>query len=535
MNKLLLIGFFLLGFFGYAQEDAWVYFNDKPNAQSFLDNPLTMLTQRALDRRTAQGIALTVSDAPIEQTYIDQITAAEGIQVKAQSRWLNCLHIRGSVTDIEALTSLSFVNHIHYADHSLNAKMAQPRTINPVNKQLDTQEVFAYGNSLNQVSMLNAHLLHQQDYTGSGKIIAVLDSGFSAVNTIIPFNRMFNNGLYLGGYNYVGGNTDVFSTHNHGTMALSCMVGFVDGQLVGTAPNAQYYLFITEDVSAENPVEESYWVQAAEEADRLGADVISTSLGYFGYDNPNYSYTYADMTGDIAFASQGANIAFSKGMIVVASAGNSGNSANPHIGVPAEATNVLAVGAVQFDENYATFSSIGPSYDGRIKPDVMAKGQSTTLANTTGNVVTASGTSFSCPVMAGAIASFWQAVPWATNQQVVDFVRQSADRFMNPTDQYGYGIPDFQLALSIAQLSVSDNTIGRFLVYPNPVKDVVSVSFPNGFETAKLSLYNNLGQMIFEKKITTNQQLSLESLTSGMYYYKIKSNTLEQSGKIIKN
>jgi len=535
MNKLLLIAFFLLSFVGYAQEDAWVYFNDKPNAQSFLDNPSTILTQRALDRRAAQGIALNISDAPIEQTYIDQIIAAEGIQVKAQSKWLNCLHIRGNVTDIVALTSLPFVNHIHYADHSLNAKMAQPRAINPVNKQLDTEEVFAYGNSLNQVSMLNAHLLHQQDYTGSGKIIAVLDSGFSAVNTIIPFNRMFNNGLYLGGYNYVANNTDVFSTHNHGTMSLSCMVGFVDGQLVGTAPNAQYYLFITEDISSENPVEESYWVQAAEEADRLGADVISTSLGYFGYDNPNYSYTYADMTGNVAFASQGANIAFSKGMIVVASAGNSGNSANPHIGVPAEATNVVAVGAVQFDENYATFSSIGPSYDGRIKPDVMAKGQSTTLANTAGNIVTASGTSFSCPVMAGAIASFWQAVPWASNQQVVDFVKQSADRFMNPTDQYGYGIPDFQLALSIAQLSVGDNTAGRFLVYPNPVKDVIFVSFPNGFEIARVSLYNNLGQIVLEKEINTNQQLSVENLASGMYYYKIKSSAFEQSGKIIKN
>jgi hypothetical protein len=535
MKKLLLIGFFLLSLFGYAQEDAWVYFNDKPNAQTFLDSPLTMLTQRALDRRTAQGIALSVSDAPIEQTYIDQITIASGIEIKAQSKWLNCLHIRGSVTDIEALTSLTFVNHIRYADHSLNAKMPQARTINAVNKQLDTQEIFAYGNSLNQVSMLNAHLLHQQDYTGSGKIIAVLDSGFSAVNTIIPFNRMFNNGLYLGGYNYVGGNTDVFSTHNHGTMALSCMAGFVDGQLVGTAPDAQYYLFITEDISGENPVEESYWVQAAEEADRVGADVISTSLGYFGYDNPNYSYAYSDMTGDKAFASQGANIAFSKGMIVLASAGNSGNSSDPYIGVPAEATNVLAIGAVQFNEEYATFSSIGPSFDGRVKPDVMAKGQGTTLSNTSGNVVTASGTSFSCPVMAGAVTSFWQAIPWASNQQVVDFVKQSADRFMDPTDQFGYGIPDFQLALNMAQLSVNEDTIGRFLVYPNPLNDKIFVSFPNGFEVAKMSLFNNLGQMVLEKEIISNEAVSLEYLTSGMYYYKIKSNSLEQSGKIIKN
>lgn len=535
MKKLLLIALFLGSMLSYSQEDAWVYFNDKPNAQAALSNPLSILTQRALDRRAAHGIALSINDAPIEQSYINQINAAQGIQVKAQSKWLNCLHIRGSLADIQALTVLSFVDHIRYANRSLNSRMIRPNTVVPVNKQMDIQTTFAYGNSANQVQMLNLHLLHEQDYTGSGKIIAVLDSGFSAVNTIIPFNRMFTNGLYLGGYNYVGGNTDVFSTHNHGTMTLSCMAGFVDGQLVGTAPDAQYYLFITEDIAAENPVEESYWVQAAEEADRLGVDVITTSLGYFGYDNTNYSYTYSDMTGNTAFASQGANIAFSKGMIVIASAGNSGNSINPHVGVPAEATNVLAVGSVQFNETYSGFSSIGPSFDGRVKPDVMAKGQSATLSNTSGAIVTASGTSFSCPIMAGAVTSFWQAVPWASNQQVVDFVKQSADRFLSPTNQFGYGIPDFQSALTIASLSINDTTMGRFLVYPNPANSFVTVSFPNGFEVAKMALYNNLGQIILERDIISNQELSLEHLTSGMYYYKIKSNSLVQSGKIIKN
>lgn len=529
------IVFLFLCSFGYAQEDAWVYFIDKPNAQNFFANPLSELSQRALDRRTTQGITLSINDAPIEQSYINQILAAEGIEVKAKSKWLNCLHVRGSITSIQNLTTLPFVDHVKFADHSLNAKMQQPRTITPVNKQLDTQTTFSYGNSANQVQMLNAHLLHQQNFTGSGKIIAVLDSGFSAVNTVIPFNRMFNNGLYLGGYNYVGGNTNVFSTHNHGTMALSCMAGFVDGQLVGTAPDAQYYLFITEDISSENPVEESYWVQAAEEADRVGADVISTSLGYFGYDNPNYSYSYSDMTGDKAFASKGANLAFSKGMIVVASAGNSGNSSEPHVGVPAEATHVLAVGSVQFDENYSSFSSIGPSFDGRVKPDVMAKGQSTTLSNTSGAIVTASGTSFSCPVLAGAVTSFWQAIPWATNQQIVDLVKQSSDRFLNPTNQYGYGIPDFQLALDNAALSLDDNSKGRFLIYPNPANDFVKISFPNGLDIATISLFNSLGQKISEQEIISNQPLALEHCSSGVYYYKIKTGSLVQSGKIIKN
>lgn len=535
MKKVILFIFTLVTFSAYTQEDAWVYFNDKPNAQAFIDNPSTMLTQRALDRRTAQGILLNTSDAPIEQSYFDQVAASPGILVKAKSKWLNCLHIRGTIANIQALTSLQFVSRIQFADNSLNARMPMPRLFRPINKQMDVQATFAYGNSANQVQMLNAHLLHQQDYTGSGKIIAVLDSGFAEVNTILPFNRMFSTNLYLGGYNYVANNTNVFSTHNHGTMTLSCMAGFVDGQLIGTAPDAHYYLFITEDVAEENPVEESYWVEAAEEADRLGVDIISTSLGYFDYDNPNYSHTYSDMTGDAAFASKGANIAFSKGMIVVASAGNSGNSAEPHIGVPAEATNVLTIGAVKSDETYATFSSIGPSFDGRIKPDVMAQGQSSVVSNTSGAIVTASGTSFSCPIMAGAIASLWQAIPWATNQQVVTFVKESADIFTNPTNQFGYGIPDFQNALDRALLSTNQNQFDKFLVYPNPVKNYFSISFPNGLYSANVSIYNSLGQIIFNKKVDSSSSIYVDGLSLGIYFYKIESNSFVQTGKLIKN
>lgn len=534
MKKYLLILTFLVTYVSFSQQDAWVYFNDKPNSAAFFSNPLSELSQRALDRRTAQNIPLVINDAPLEATYVSQITAATGITVKARSKWLNCLHIRGSVTNIQSLLAFPFVNHVHFADNSLNSKMTIPATSSPVNKQLDVQVNFNYGTSANQIQMLNGHLLHQANYTGTGKIIAVLDSGFLGVDTAQPFQRLFTNNLILGGYNYVSQSSDLYALHNHGTMTLSCMGGFTDNQLVGTAPDAHYYLFITEDVAAENPVEESYWVQAAEEADRLGTDVISTSLGYFGYDNPNYSHTYSQLTGNVAFASQGANIAFSKGMIVVASAGNSGNSSDPYIGVPAEATNVLSVGAVKFDETYVSFSSIGPSYDGRVKPDVMAKGQSTTVSDIQGNIITASGTSFSCPVMAGMIASFWQAVPNLTNQQVVNFVKQSSDRYSTPNDLFGYGIPDFQLALNTA-LSINQNEINSFVLFPNPTSNSVSISFPNNYNTATVYFYNTLGQILIEKTISTSvSNVSLETLNSGVYFYKIESNSFTQSGKIIK-
>ncbi len=518
---------------GFSQEDAWVYFNDKPDATNYLSNPLTMLTQRALDRRTAQGIALNNTDVPIAQTYIDQVNLATGISVLAKSKWLNALHVRGTQTDIQALTSLPFVNSIEFANHTLNNRSIATNN-SQVNKQMNVEITYNYGTSANQIQMLNGHLLHEQNYTGAGKIIAVLDSGFLNVNTVQPFQRLFTNNLILGGYNYVSQSSDVYTLHNHGTMVLSCMGGYVDGQLIGTAPDAQYYLFVTEDVAGENPVEESYWVEAAEEADRLGVDVITSSLGYFGYDNPNYSHTYSQLTGNQAFASRGANIAFSKGIVVIASAGNSGASANPYVGVPAEATNVLAVGAVKADETYATFSSIGPSFDGRVKPDVMAQGQASVVSNTSGTIVTANGTSFAGPIMAGMITSFWSAVPNLTAAEVVQFVKESSDRFTIPTNQFGYGIPDFQLALNNALSTVlfDNDTI---LIYPNPVQNELTIQLPKSESIGKLTLYNNLGQQVSEFTISeANKTIYLSNFASGLYFYQFNTTNKSTTGKLLK-
>ncbi len=539
MKKIVLLFIFLLSQNIFSQEDAWVYFTDKPDSQYYFDNPLEMLSQRALDRRTNQGIALDILDVPIYQLYFDQISTSSGIEVKSKSKWMNAVHVRGSISAIDALADLTFVSNIQFANRSLNTqnRIANNSENKAVNKQLDVQENFVYGNSSNQIQMLNGHLLHQQDYTGTGKIIAVMDAGFPNVNTASSFQRIRDNNQILGGYNFVARNENVYTSNSHGTLVLSLMAGYVENQLVGTAPDANYYLFITEDSADENPVEESYWVEAAELADSLGVDVINTSLGYFAYNNPSYSYTYADMNGVTSFISRGADIAFSRGMICVTSAGNSGNSTNPNISTPADAIHTLTVGSVKFDETYSTFSSIGPTFDGRIKPDVMAQGQNPYFSTTSGSVSNASsGTSFSGPIIAGMVASFWQAIPWATNQQVVDFVLQSADRFTNPTTQFGYGIPNFQVALNMAQLSVEENEKIQFLVYPNPVKDKVIVSFSNDLPDVKFQIFNSLGQQIMEKTITQNNNLVATSeLQNGIYFYKVLAKNTIQTGKIIKN
>ena len=536
MKKIFLMFVILISYLSYSQEDAWVYFRDKPNSQYYFSNPLQMLSQRALDRRITQNIPLDILDIPIHQAYIDQISAISGITVKAKSKWLNCLHIRGTQVNIQALSLLSFVDHVSFANRTLNVggRFSNSTTFNSVNKVLETQVSYNYGTSANQIQMLNGHLLHQQNYTGTGKIIAVLDAGFPGVDVAQPFQRLRDNNQILGGYNFVDRSSNFYSMSNHGTMVLSTMGGYTDNQLVGTAPDASYYLFVTEDTSSENPLEESLWVEAAEMADNLGVDVINTSLGYFGYDNPNYSYTYTDMNGITAFSSRGANIAFSRGMIVVVSAGNTGNSANVHIVAPADALHVLTVGAVDSSRNYASFSSIGPSFDGRVKPDVMAQGLNAVISNPNGSIAVNSGTSFSGPIIAGMVASFWQAFPTLTNAQIVQFIKESADRFTVPNPQYGYGIPNFQLALTNA-LSSSDFHSDLISVYPNPVKEVISFSIPTIGSSKEISIYNGLGQMVInQSSLNQIQNISMQSLESGIYFYKIAVANGTKIGKIIK-
>lgn len=539
MKKIIVYLFLVSSFVGFSQEDAWVYFKDKPGSQAYFNNPLTMLSQRALDRRLNQGIALDGKDIPIYQPYIDQVIAATGITVRAKSKWFNCVHVRGSQTDITALKSLSFVDYIDFANNSIGSTkkiLSKQITSKPVNKTAETLSTFNYGNSANQIQMLNGHLLHQSNYTGTGKIIAVMDGGFPGVNTAQPFARLRDNNQILGGYDYVNKSTNFYTGSSHGTSVLSLMGGFKDNLLVGTAPDAQYYLFITEDGPNENPLEESNWVEAAEEADRLGVDIITTSLGYTTFDNANYDYSYKDMNGTTTFISKGLDIAFSRGILCVVSAGNEGNKPWQYISAPADAVNALAIGAVKADESYATFSSQGPTFDGRVKPDVTAQGQNPYVSDASGNITNGgSGTSYSGPIIAGMLACLWQALPTKTNQQIKQLITQSADRYSAPTVQYGYGIPDFSLALANG-LSVAAFLENDFMVYPNPATDSISVTLPNGLDKGKVILYTVLGQKVLEEKVTKESSvISMKSLIIGTYLYKIEcGNGLFKSGKIIK-
>lgn len=536
MKQTLLIIAFLISYSVFAQEHAWVYLNDKPNSATALANPISILTQKALDRKAAHNVAVDYNDVPVDESFITQIKAQTGISVLAKSKWLNVVHVLGTETNINALTGLPFVDHIEFADDNLNARQSQNQ--NKFNIET-SQTVFNYGSAANQIEMFNGDDLHLADFTGTGMTVAVLDAGFPNVQTMSGFNRLNTNNGILGGYDFVDRNPNVYAyTGNaHGTWVLSDMAGYVQDQFVGTAPDAEYYLFRTENAASETPIEETLWVEAAERADSLGVDVINTSLGYTTFDNPNYSYTPAEMDGQTAFITRGANFAAQKGMLLVNSAGNSGNSSWQIVGAPADSPNVLSVGAVNASGNYASFSSKGSSAQPTQKPDVVAQGQASYVIGTNDAIITLNGTSFSSPILAGGVVCLWQALPTLNNQQIMQLVRESASQYNSPDNFLGYGIPDLSLALANGLSLVEfQNENTKLKVYPNPVSSLLYVEIPSQYDTATVKLYDILGKKVLEKTVSSTQKkINVSNLSKGVYLAKIEANGLSITKKIIKN
>ncbi|MFT4832172.1 MAG: serine protease AprX [Psychroserpens sp.] len=548
MVKYIVFLFFMFTILGVgAQEHAWVYFKDKEAVASALANPESILSTRALARKTRFEIPVDDRDVPVNENYIAQVKSQTGIFVKAKSKWFNCVHVIGSINDIIALSSLDFVDRISYADRSLNAKkniskLKKSRGDNHIHKFLSQKANFVYGQSQAQIALLKVEALHRSNYTGEGLWIAVMDGGFPNVDQLPAFSRMRGNNDLLGGYDFVDRTINIYRSDgdSHGTRVLSDMGGYVENEFVGSAPDASYMLFRTEEAATETPVEESYWVEAAERADSLGVDLINTSLGYSTFDNPNYNYTPADMDGNTTFISKGANIAIEKGILVVNSAGNSGSTSWGVVTAPADA-NVYTVGAVDMNGSYVSFSSRGPNAQGTIKPDGMAIGRNAAVVDENNAIVRNNGTSFSSPIMAGAITSFWSALPDKTNLEIMQLVRESSSLYQNPNSQMGYGIPDFDFAMTLNGVDrqdggevIGENTLD-YILFPNPMETSVEIQLPSGASKAILRLYDIYGKRILEKEITEADNLiSVEQLSKALYIIQLEMEGISKEYKLIK-
>lgn len=462
MKKIVFISvcFFLSALVGNAQYSRYIIrFNNKNGTPYTLSNPAAYLSAKAIERRTRQKLPFDSTDLPVSPAYLESIGSIPGVTILNKSNWLNQVCIR--TTDPAALAkinSLAFVNTAFpiaarlYTENSNRGKTepfaASPLRMNTTNTTLEND--FNYGNTFDQVHLHAGEFLHNHKLTGQGITIAILDGGFLGYKTNPAFDSVRLQNRISGEWDFVANEQSVNEDDAHGMYCFSIMAANRPGLMIGTAPKANYYLFRTEDAGSEYPVEEQNWAAAAERADSLGADMISSSLGYDYFDDPSFNHSYAQRNGNVSIATRAADLAAKKGMIVMNSAGNSGNNTgeSKYISCPADGDSVVAVGAVDRNGNIAAFSSWGPNGGGKLKPNIVSLGQGTTIAGTNGNPITGNGTSFSNPNMAGLIACLWQAFPNLTNMEIIDAVQMSAHKYNNPDDRFGYGIPDFKKAFS---------------------------------------------------------------------------------------
>ena len=520
----------------FAQQDAWVYFADKLNVEASIQNPIVILSQKAIDRKNKHNIVIDAKDVPVNESYISLVKAANGITVLSKSKWMNAIYVRGDLSNISALFNLNFVTSIEFADKDL-IDLSRPVNQNDKFFTEESLEVFNYGSAKNQVEMINVDALHTETYTGEGIVIAVIDAGFPKVNTMTSFSRLRHRNGLRGGYDFVNRTASIYDYDgdSHGTKVLSTMAGYVENEFVGTAPDASYYLFRTEDGAVESPVEESYWVEAAERADSLGVHIINSSLGYSDFDNPKYNYSRSDMDGKTTFISRGAQIASQKGILVVNSAGNSGSDSWGIVTAPADAPGVLTVGAVNSSGLYAYFSSRGNEFQPTQKPDVVAQGFGSMVINETDSIVNNNGTSFSSPILAGAVACLWQALPNANAEEIKQLIRFSASQYTTPDYFLGYGIPDFQLALTRA-LSVAEPDVQHFKIFPNPVSSHLYFQLPSSDEEKTLLVYSVSGKKIIDQPYSNAYpKLDVSQLANGIYVLKVISKSKTLIFKFIKS
>lgn len=423
-----------------------VLLKDKNNSPYSVSQPLQFLSQKALERRFKQGIAVKTSDLPPNPSYITQIQQTGAVPIY-RSRWMNAVLVEATDAQKNAIIALPFVKGVEF-----NRPLKQARRGAIEDKfSVEKTESLNYGDATAQIQMLRADTMHQRGFHGENMLIAVLDDGFLNSNTSACLAHLFTHNRVLKVYDFVDNDPTVYTQGGHGTAVLSTIAGYASNQMISPAFGASFALFRTEDGASETRLEEANWLFAAEMADSLGADIINTSLGYSTFDNPADDYTTAQMDGNTALSTRAADLAAERGMVVVISAGNSGNSSWGIITAPADADSVLAVGAVNRTGSYVSFSSRGNPSDPRTKPDVVAVGSSTALCNTSGTTATSSGTSFAAPLISGMAAGFWQAHPHLTANEVLTCIRKSGHQFGNPTIYLGYGYGNFLQADHVAK------------------------------------------------------------------------------------
>lgn len=484
-----------------------MFFKDKPAISPTVLQQT--ISKAKLKRHLRQKIPLDQRDFPVNTYYLTQLKTC-GATILWVSKWFNA-----AVIKTENESCLSCIAHQTFV-----------RKITPVKRLKSVLAAVDYGSAQPIADAINLSVLHNAGFQGNKVKIAVFDNGFIGVDSNhATLGHLFTQGRFLGSWDFALQDSNVFDDGVHGSYVLSIMASNAPGVYVGTAPMASYFLARTEVNAYERHIEEYYWLAAVEVADSLGIDVINSSLGYNLFDPGEGDYTYQDMNGDRTIVTQAADIAASKGMVVVNSAGNEGASPWHYIIAPCDADSILCVGAVDQNGVIAPFSSRGPTADGRIKPDVVAQGAATPLVLSNGQVSSGNGTSFSAPIIAGLAACLIQAVPSATAMQIIEAIRRSGDRADKPDTIYGYGIPNAAAAWSYLR-SLTTTLPKKFplLQIKQNLEQLQLTLFDEQFQYYQLTLYDIQGRKVYQQDgFITNVQynLPLQTLHPGCYIVEV--------------
>lgn len=531
---LVLVLFYACTANAYAQVNQYmVFFTDKSGTPYSTNSPEEFLSARALERREKQGIAVVQNDLPVNPAYVQGVRDT-GADVIYTTKWMNGVLVSCDGTMLASIQALPYF---------LSAELVSPGS-HPAsgnrnkfkNERADANEEATD----TQLTMIGLDAMHSDGNRGEGIIIAVLDGGFSGVNTTAPFQHlMANNQIDLtASFDFISGTPNVFQYDDHGTRVLSIMGAKVDGLFTGGVTEATYQLYVTEDVPTEYRIEEYNWLFAAERADSAGADIIHSSLGYSTFDIASMDYTTDELDGKTTVVTRAAQTAFSKGMVVVASAGNEGNIASWRIvTAPADGEDVIAVGNINGFGVRSSSSSTGPSADGRIKPDVVALGTGVSVVRANGSVFTGSGTSFSAPLVTSLLAGIWNDKPDLKNSDLIEALRLTASQAKNPDNFLGYGIPNYlAIKLYLERIPQTEPVI----VFPNPVITNLTVrpASPEG-GNLKLMLVSAQGKVVTEREVSfswlnNEYTADVSALASGFYVLRIQTTSQILTFRIVK-
>jgi hypothetical protein len=536
-------GFFFLNIYeNHLQYKRYaVHFKDKENTPYSIDNPLDYLSQRAIDRRNKYGIAVTEQDLPVDPRYVERVSMT-GAYVSNVSRWANAVLVYAKDETLDLIKKLDFVDKTVYvkpAEGEFKTFDIHPKWKNEeVTVAQAAKGDYDYGYAAAQIEQINGVPVHKQGHAGTNVIIAVLDGGFQKANEVTGLAHLFQSGRIVMERDVVELNRSIYDEDisNHGTLVLSCMGGYLEGEYVGTAPQASYALIRTEDTPTEFLIEEYFWMIGAELADSLGADIINSSLSYSIFEKaPEMNHVYTEMDGNTAISSIAATMAVARGIFVTVSAGNSNGSNWPWVGSPADVPQALTLGAVNLDGEIAGFSSIGPNGAGAPKPDVSACGSGAYVITQNNSIATASGTSFSSPITCGMVACIIGAAPNRTPAEILKAVQASADRYPEHDIQYGYGIPNFWKVLNT--LGISDyerQTNSKLIYYPNPINDKLYLNNTDVI-IKSVELYDIMGRMIKTVTLGAHQtSIDMKEVNSGFIFVKvIYDNNLSEMVRVV--